>query len=89
MNNKSELKNIEIKLKELLIHHLQIDETPETIDSSKEYFLDDYGVNSIDLLELLLRIEQEFDIEIGDEDLNSDLLITINSISEYIHKQIS
>lgn len=41
-------------------------------------------INSVDALELLLRIEEMYDIEIPDEDLNIDLLQNVEQLAEYI-----
>lgn len=80
---------IEEKLKKIMVDHFEIAESPESIDSEKEFLLDDYGVNSIDILELLLKIEMEFGIEIEDEDLEADLLITLRNLAKYICKKIA
>lgn len=54
------------------------------IDSHDSNFLEKYNINSIDALELLLMIESDFDVEIDDADLNSNLLSTIYNIADYI-----
>jgi len=51
--------------------------------------LSDLGINSIDALELLIEIENEFDIEIPDEDLNADLFSSVEYLSNYIFNVIS
>lgn len=51
--------------------------------------LSDLGINSIDALELLIELENEFDIEIPDEDLNADLFSSIEYLSNYIFNVIS
>lgn len=50
--------------------------------------LSEQGVDSLDFSGVLFNLEEEFDIEIPDEDLN--LLLTINSILDYINlKKVS
>ncbi|EGD49371.1 phosphopantetheine-binding protein [Ruminiclostridium papyrosolvens DSM 2782] len=44
-----------------------------------------FMLNSVDALELLLKIEQKFDIEISDEYLNIDLLQDAEKLSEFIY----
>lgn len=78
------LAEIEDEIKKIIVSHMQIDTPPEQIDSTQEFFLEGYGFNSIDALELLLRIETEFDIEISDEHLDAELVRTIRSISSYV-----
>lgn len=86
--NETKLINVEERVKNVLVEHMDINVEAEKIDPTEEFFLDAYGFNSVDALELLLRIEQEFDIEISDERLNADLLKTVRCISEYVLSQL-
>lgn len=43
-------------------------------------------LNSVDALELLLKVEELYDIEIPDEDLNIDLLQNIEQLANYIYE---
>jgi len=58
------------------------------IDLEKNYF-DGEMANSIDALELLVKIEEGFKIEIEDEDLSAELISSVNKVSEYIYKKIN
>lgn len=82
--NDERLYEIENKVKEVIINHMELDVKPEALNPAEEFFLETHGFNSVDALELLLRIEQEFNIEISDENLNADLVRTIRSLSTYI-----
>lgn len=74
---------IEERIKTIVRH--QLDLPAETkIDSQDANFLEKYNINSIDALELLLMIESEFEIEIDDADLNSDLLSSVSDIAKYV-----
>ena len=53
------------KIKGILIEQLGVNEDEITMDSS---LTDDLGADSLDLVELVMALEQEFDIEISDED---------------------
>jgi len=53
------------KIKEILVEQLGVSEDEISMDSS---FLDDLGADSLDLVELIMALEQEFDVEIPDED---------------------
>uniref|UniRef100_UPI00403F42EA phosphopantetheine-binding protein n=1 Tax=Paenibacillus sp. FSL K6-1096 TaxID=2921460 RepID=UPI00403F42EA len=48
----------------------------------------EYSLNSILIMEYLLRIEEVFDIEIGDDDLNGRLLNNFEDLSTYIMKKL-
>lgn len=67
------------KIKELVADQLGIDEDEISTDSS---FIDDLGADSLDVVELIMAFEEEFDIEIPDED--AEKIITINDALEYI-----
>ena len=56
---------------------------------TQEIDLDALGINSIDALELLIEIENDFDIEIPDEDLNAELFSSSEHISNYISGKLS
>ena len=43
-------------------------------------------INSVDAIELLLKIENIYDVEIPDDDLNIDLLQNVQQLAEYIYK---
>ena len=53
------------KIKEILIEQLGVGEDEISMDSS---LTDDLGADSLDLVEMVMALEQEFDVEISDED---------------------
>lgn len=53
------------KIKEIIVEQLGVDESDVNMDSS---FTDDLGADSLDLVELIMALEEEFDMEIPDED---------------------
>jgi acyl carrier protein len=53
------------KLKELVIDRLNVEEDQIKPDAS---FVEDLGADSLDIVELIMGIEEEFDVEIPDED---------------------
>lgn len=75
--------NVKVKVEQIVKAHLETE-----TDISGEA-LSDLGINSIDALELLIELENEFDIEIPDEDLNADLFSSIDYLSNYIYNVIS
>jgi len=54
------------KIKKIISEQFSINENDITENTS---FVDDLGVDSLDLLELVMALEQEFDVEIDDDDL--------------------
>ena len=79
---------MENKIKSIIIEHLKLEKKAEDLDSNKDFLLESLGLNSIDALELLLKIEQEFNIEIDDEDLNVELVRSISSLCEYVSRKV-
>jgi len=56
---------IMVKLKELVIDRLNVEEEQIKPEAS---FIEDLGADSLDIVELIMGIEEEFDVEIPDED---------------------
>jgi acyl carrier protein len=71
--------DIEAKVKETIMDQLNITEEEYVLEAS---FIDDLGADSLDIVELLMALEDEFDIEIPDEDLIK--IATIKDAIDYI-----
>jgi len=56
---------IESKIKQIIVDELGVDEAEVTANAR---FIEDLGADSLDLVELVMRFEEEFGIEIPDED---------------------
>lgn len=67
------------KVKEIIQDKLNLDDVVITAETS---FKDDLGVDSLDLFELVMALEEEFGTEIPSEDLEK--LTTVGSVIEYI-----
>ena len=67
------------KVQEKVSEQLGIEIEEISMESS---FIDDLGADSLDIVELLMALEEEFDIEIPDEE--AEKLITVGDIVEYI-----
>lgn len=50
--------------------------------------LEEYGLNSLTFVQLLVGLEDVFDIEFDEEHLKSDVLSTVHLIAEYVKKQL-
>ncbi|HEA65458.1 hypothetical protein LCGC14_2249490 [marine sediment metagenome] len=73
--------SLEDKIKKIIAEKLGAD-LDEIIP--KASFVDDLGADSLDLVELIMSMEEEFDIEISDED--AEKLLTVNDALEYVVK---
>ncbi len=67
------------RLKELAVELLEIDESEVTPEAS---FMDDFGADSLDMIELLTAVEEAFKIEIPDEDASK--LQTVQDAVNYV-----
>jgi acyl carrier protein len=73
------MSDIAKRVKEIVAEQLGVEESQVTTESS---FMDDLGADSLDTVELVMALEEEFDIEIPDED--AEKIQTVNDAIEYI-----
>lgn len=71
------------KVKEIIVEQLGVDETAVTLEAS---FIDDLGADSLDIVELVMALEEEFDMEIPDAD--AEKVVTVNDVVEYIKENV-
>jgi acyl carrier protein len=71
--------SIEDKVKKIIAEKLSVDIEEIVPEAS---FVDDLGADSLDLVELIMSMEEEFDIDISDED--AEKLVTFKDVIEYI-----
>ena len=67
------------KVKSIIVEQLGVDEEEVTPDAS---FVDDLGADSLDTVELVMAFEEEFDLEIPDED--AEKITTVGDAISYI-----
>ena len=71
------------KLKKIIVDQLGVDETDVTMEAS---FVDDLNADSLDLVELIMSLEEEFGTEISDED--AEKIRTVNDAVQYIEEHV-
>ena len=71
--------SIEDKIKKIVAEKLSVDLDEVVPDAS---FVDDLGADSLDLVELIMSMEEEFDIEISDE--QAEKLVTVKDVLDYV-----
>lgn len=67
------------KVKIIIVEQLGVAETSVTMEAS---FIDDLGADSLDIVELIMALEEEFDMEIPDED--AEKIVTVSDVVDYI-----
>jgi len=73
---------LEEKVKKIIVEQLGVDEEDVTPDAS---FVDDLGADSLDTVELVMAFEEEFGIEIPDED--AEKILTVQNVIDYIKER--
>lgn len=67
------------KVKEIIVEQLGVDEAEVVMEAS---FIDDLGADSLDIVELIMALEEEFDLEIPDKE--AEKIATVGDAVEYI-----
>lgn len=75
---------VEKKVKEIIVDQLGVDESEVTPEAK---FVDDLGADSLDIVELVMALEEEFDMEISDED--AEKIVTVGDAIEFINSHKS
>lgn len=70
------------KIKEIVVEELGVEASEVTSEAN---FIDDLGADSLDTVELIMKFEEEFDIEIPDEDAEN--LTTVGKAIEYLQSK--
>ena len=71
--------SIDDKVKHIIVEQLGVDEDEVKLEA---HFVDDLGADSLDVVELVMALEEEFSLEISDED--AEKLTTVKQAIEYI-----
>ncbi len=72
------------KIKSIITEQLGVDESEVTPEAS---FIDDLGADSLDTVELVMALEEEFGIEISDED--AEKIQSVGDVTKYIDEHTS
>jgi acyl carrier protein len=72
------------RLKKIVVEQLGVEESEVTPEAS---FVDDLNADSLDLVELIMSLEEEFDTEIADED--AEKIRTVQDAADYIEEHAS
>lgn len=70
------------KLKTIVVDQLGVNEEDVRMEST---FVDDLSADSLDIVELVMTIEEEFDVEIPDQD--AEKIVTIGDVVKYLEEQ--
>ena len=76
-------KTVERRVIEIIVEQLGVSEEEVTLEAS---FIEDLGADSLDLVELIMAMEEEFGIEISDED--AEKIQTVQDVVNYISEHM-
>jgi len=74
---------VEERVKEIIVEQLGVDASEVTAEAS---FIDDLGADSLDTVELVMAFEEEFGLEIPDEE--AEKLTTVGDALNYVHQKL-
>jgi len=72
------------KVKSIIVEQLGVTDTSVTTEAS---FIDDLGADSLDIVELIMALEEEFDTEIPDSD--AEKIVTVGDVVDYIKEHLA
>ena len=77
------MSSVEEKVKKIIIEQLDVAEVDVVLDA---VFVDDLGADSLDQVELIMAMEEEFDVSIPDED--AEKIATVKDAMDYVKKAL-
>ena len=72
------------RIKKTIVDRLKLDIEPTDIGDADPLFGDGLGLDSIDALELVLGIEQEFGVKIEDEEVGAQALASVDTLADFV-----
>lgn len=79
--------NLAPRVKELIVRRLKLDVDPTSIQDDAPLFGEGLGLDSIDALELVLGLEQEFGIKVEDEEVGVKAFASVNALVDFIEQK--
>jgi acyl carrier protein len=80
----SEPSNLNAEIKQAIVRSLRLPMAPDAIEDDTPLFGEGLGLDSIDVLELVLEIERTFGVSITDEQTGARVLRSVSTIAEFI-----
>jgi acyl carrier protein len=81
---------IKCSLKRLLIDGLRLqDVRPDEIEDAEPIFVEGLGLDSVDALELVVLVEEKFNIQIPDEDVGKRAFASIEALTDFVSTELA
>jgi len=75
------------RIKRLIVERLKLETDPSEIGDADPLFGEGLGLDSIDALELVLGLEQEFGVKIEDEEVGGEALASVDALADFIREK--
>ena len=72
------------KIRDIIVEQLGVDESQVTLESS---FVEDLGADSLDIVELIMALEDAFDVEIPDSD--AEKIATVGDAVKFVEEKVA
>lgn len=92
MVSEADLQRIKKEVKEVIIDALNIKNVnPDEIDDSAPLFApgNAFGLDSVDAIDIIMRIQSHFNVRIGDQNLARDVLESVDTVATFIAREKS
>jgi acyl carrier protein len=76
--------SIEHRVKQVIIRKLSLEVDPDEIGDDDQLFGGGMGLNSMATIEIIVGLEEEFEIEVPDEDLRVELFDSVKTMADYV-----
>jgi len=80
-------KSLALRMKNLIISRLKLEIEPDEIEDDQPLFGEGLGLDSIDALELVLGLEQEFGVKIEDEEVGVKAFASIDALVAFVREK--
>tara|TARA_Y100000588_G_scaffold146595_1_gene160428 strand:+ start:759 stop:1070 length:312 start_codon:yes stop_codon:yes gene_type:complete len=80
----ADVKGLTQRVKRIIVQALQLDIAPDAIDEDELLFGAGLGAESVAALEVVFALEEEFGIEVDDEELQIELFDSVRAITAYV-----
>jgi acyl carrier protein len=80
--------DLKLQLKKMIVERLFLNVAPEDIED-EENLMDEYNIDSVNLFEIIVGLEDEFEITLEEDDFNVETFSTVSNIAEFVEKKRS
>lgn len=88
-STEDERARLKVELKHALVRSLRLPISADEIDDAAPLFGEGLGLDSIDVLELVLELERSFGLQIRDNETGTEVLRSIDSIADFVMRRRS